>query len=132
MKKTYRHAIIIIIIIGLGLWGLWNIIPGPTSGQTTDVQASLSPNSVAQVGTDIFTLTLTDASGQPIDGATVNVDINMTTMNMGKQTSQASAQGKGVYAITGQLLMRGPWKISTTITLPSGEITAKEFVVTAR
>lgn len=132
MKKSYLQAVIIIAIIGLGLWGLWNIIPGPSSGQTADVQASLSPNSVAQVGTDIFTLTLTDASGQPIDGATVNVDINMTTMNMGKQTSQASAQGKGVYAITGQLLMRGPWKISTTITLPSGEITAKEFVVTAR
>jgi hypothetical protein len=53
----------------------------------------------------------------------------MTTMNMGTQKGTATSQGSGKYAATGRLSMRGPWRVSTTVTYADGNAMKKDFVV---
>lgn len=130
MKKGYIKALIVVGIIGLGIWGLWTIIP---DNRTKDgnVQIKLTSPTTVQAGQNKFIVSVKDATGEPIDDAIVNVDINMTAMNMGKQQGQATAQGDGEYAAVGNLGMLGPWKISTDVTLPDGQQASEDFIVNA-
>jgi len=50
-------------------------------------------------------------------------------MNMGTQEGVASAQGNGNYAVVGRLSMKGPWKVSTKVTMPDGKEISKDFSV---
>jgi len=57
-------------------------------------------------------LDILEEIGQPMDGATVDVnayDIDMTRMSMGCLTI---LQGNGRYAITADCIMPGNWKIT--------------------
>ena len=56
----------------------------------------------------------------------------MTTMNMGKQAGIATSQGNGKYTVMGNLSMRGPWRVSTNITMPDGNKLSKDFIVNAQ
>jgi len=53
----------------------------------------------------------------------------MTAMNMGAQQGNATSQGNGRYAASGQMSMRGPWKVTTKITMPDGSVVNKDFTV---
>ncbi len=128
-----KKALLIVGIVIVGIWGLWKIIPsGNTNTTDAGVQIELVSPSSVPAGQNTFIVSLRDAAGEPIDDAAVTVDINMTTMNMGKQQGQATAQGDGEYAAVGNLGMLGPWRIATDITLPSGETTSQDFIVTAQ
>ena len=70
-----------------------------------------------------------DKNGKPIDDSTLTYDLNMTTMNMGTQQGSAVFQSKGRYVATGNLTMRGPWRIRTKVTMPDGSTKNKDFVV---
>jgi len=50
-------------------------------------------------------------------------------MNMGTQQGNATSQGNGRYAASGQMSMRGPWKVTTKVTMPDGSIVNKDFTV---
>lgn len=131
MKKGYIKALIVVGIIGLGIWGLWTIVP---DNRTKDgnVQIELTSPTTVRAGQNKFIVSVKDAAGKPVDDAIVNVDINMTTMNMGKQQGQATAQGDGEYAAVGNLGMLGPWKISTDVALPDGQQASEDFIVNAQ
>ncbi len=133
MKKSYIKALIVVGIIGLGIWGLWEIVPdGNSNTKDASVQIELTSPSTVQAGQNKFIVSVKDAAGEPIDDAIVNVDINITAMNMGKQQGQATAQGDGEYAAVGNLGMLGPWKISTDVTLPDGQQASEDFIVNAQ
>ena len=53
----------------------------------------------------------------------------MTAMNMGTQQGNATSQGNGRYAATGTMSMRGPWKVTTKVTMPDGSVVNKDFTV---
>ncbi|MDO8515010.1 MAG: FixH family protein [bacterium] len=61
------------------------------------------------------------------NNATVSYTINMTNMNMGEQQGQAVSQGSGKYVGNGRFSMRGPWRITVTAVLPSGEKLSQNF-----
>lgn len=64
-----------------------------------------------------------------MDNATVFFDLNMTSMNMGTQQGNATSQGDGRYAASGKMSMRGPWRISTKVTMPDGSLIMKDFIL---
>lgn len=130
MKKGYIKAVIVVGIIGLGIWGLWTVVP---DNRTKDgnVQIELTSPTTVQAGQNKFIVSVKNAAGEAIDDAIVSVDINMTAMNMGKQQGPATAQGNGEYAAVGNLGMLGPWKISTDVTLPDGQQASEDFIVNA-
>jgi nitrogen fixation protein FixH len=84
------------------------------------------------MGNANFIISVKDEKGQPVKNATVAFDLNMTAMNMGTQQGTATPQGDGTYAATGKLTMRGPWKVSTKITMPDGKLMNKDFTVEAQ
>ena len=117
----------VVILIGLG----WKAFSGSSASAGSGNEAiSLTTNpDPLQPGPATFMIDVKDKTGKPVDNATVFFDLNMTTMNMGTQQGSATAQGNGRYAASGQVSMRGPWRVSTKVTLPDGSVVSKDFTV---
>ena len=83
----------------------------------------------AKFGQNTFTVTVADAQGKPVTGASALLLTNDLDMDMGQQSVQAQAVGAtqpGVYRAQGQLTMAGNWSVTVKI-LPPG---AKTFITT--
>jgi uncharacterized GH25 family protein len=116
----------ILIIVGSGAFFL--LKGNGSSASAQQIELVTQPNPV-QTGNNTFYITVRDDSGKAVDNAKVEFDLNMTTMNMGTQKGTATSQGSGKYAATGRLSMRGPWRVSTTVTYADGNAMKKDFVV---
>jgi hypothetical protein len=57
-------------------------------------------------------ITLTDAQGQPVDGASVYVDLLMVSMPMGTNRPVAAGEGKGRYRVQTAFTMSGEWDLT--------------------
>lgn len=101
---------------------------GSSSGTEGGISLTTSPNPL-RLGQATFMIDVKDKSGKPVDNATVSFDINMTAMNMGTQQGTATSQGNGRYSATGNLSMRGPWRVRTTVKMPDGSTENKDFTV---
>ena len=115
------------IIVGLG----WKTLSGSgasTGSGSEAISLTTNPNPL-QMGSATFIIDVKDKTGKPVDNATVSFDLNMTAMNMGTQQGNATPQGDGRYAVSGRMSMRGPWKVSTKITMPDGSVVNKDFTV---
>ncbi len=130
-KKHYIFLAIVLAIIGFKMFS--SSAPSTTSANGGDYQLTLvtTPNPPTG-GKDLLTVTVVDSAGKAVDNATVVMDINMTTMNMGSQSGTATPQGNGSYALNASFSMLGPWKIATTVTLPDGQTLNKDFTVNIR
>lgn len=66
-----------------------------------DLKIAFSTEPAAlKVGTPgAFVVVLTDKDGKPVEGATVNILMTMTTMNMGEMKGTATDEGAGRYTI---------------------------------
>lgn len=104
-----------------------NSATGTSSGGAA-ISLSTDPNPL-RTGPATFIIGLKDKSGKPVDNATVSFDLNMTTMNMGTQQGTATSQGNGRYSASGNMSMRGPWRVSTTVKMPDGSSESKDFIV---
>jgi len=100
----------------------------PDSNNTTGIALSTKPDPL-QPGPATFFIDVKDKSGKPVDTAKVSFDLNMTTMNMGTQQGDATPQGNGRYSAMGRMTMRGPWRVSTKVTMPDGSVENKDFTV---
>jgi hypothetical protein len=67
------------------------------------------PQLVALLENYTYVVTLTDASGHPIDGATVFMEQDMPAMPMGSNQPLGEPLGQGKYRITGVFTMEGDW-----------------------
>ncbi|HRW47182.1 MAG TPA: copper chaperone PCu(A)C, partial [Caldilinea sp.] len=65
--------------------------------------------------------------GQPIEGATVTLDIDMTNMSHGQYLVPAEAAGGGHYAGNVHFSMPGPWRIIANIERPGQEVIKLRF-----
>ena len=128
-NKNLLIALVIgaVVILGLG----WKVLSGSsisTGSGNEPVSLTTNPNPL-RTGPATFIIDVKDQVGKPVDDATVFFDLNMTAMNMGAQQGNATSQGNGRYAASGQMSMRGPWKVTTKITMPDGSVVNKDFTV---
>lgn len=128
-----RHKYLVILLLtgAIVVGVVWKTLLG-TAAETGSVSEaiSLSTNPYPlKMGPATFIIDIKDNTGKPVDNATVFFDLNMTAMNMGTQQGNATAQGDGRYAASGRMNMRGPWKVSTKITMPDGSVVNKDFTV---
>ena len=86
-----------------------NIQTKTVDGLTIALEAPPAPKLLDQA---TFTITLTDATGKPIDGADVYVEMVMTTMPMGSNKPVANAAGSGKYTAQGTFDMTGDWNLT--------------------
>jgi hypothetical protein len=65
-------------------------------------------------------LNLSDAGGQPISGATVEIEGNMSHAGMAPVFAQAIEKEPGQYEAPLEFTMGGDWFILAKVTLPDG------------
>lgn len=80
------------------------------------VSMALNPYPPTGYNPSDFEVTLTDANGQAISDATVNMNLTMPTMWMPPNQFPLIAASNGKYSAPGQFTMRGPWRIEVVIT----------------
>jgi hypothetical protein len=62
-----------------------------------------------------FDVTLVDASGQPLDDATISLDLTMPEMPMPPNNMTMQSLSNGKYQSAGRFTMRGWWRIEVII-----------------
>jgi hypothetical protein len=87
-----------------------------SSGNLTLAMRS-APTSPPQRGCAAIQYTITDSSGNPVDGLTLNVVPFMVQMGHGSSlATSVSAKGQGVYVVTSvDLFMEGQWQLQTQV-----------------
>lgn len=101
--------------------------PAPTRQEQTIDGVTITLESVdqARINTEqIFTISLADAQGRPIDGADVYLDLTMPAMPMGTNRPVADAQGEGRYRASTAYTMTGAWEITVVATIDDQEYRA--------
>lgn len=83
------------------------------------VNVTVNPNP-PQVGQAAVTVTLSEADGQPITGAEVELEGNMTHAGMAPTLAQPSEVSPGRYEAALDFTMAGDWFILVRATLPDG------------
>ncbi len=109
--------------LGLLLLTLLTLVAGcRRSGQDlSDVGVSLVVNpNPPQVGKALVTLMLSDSAGQPITGAKVEFEGNMSHAGMAPTLAQPTEVAPGRYEAPLEFNMAGDWFILVRATLPDG------------
>ncbi len=96
-------------------------------GLTIALEASASPRLNAS---ERLLVTLTDAQGQPVDGADVYIDLDMPAMPMGTNRPIAEPQGEGRYLASTAYTMVGEWELTVVAEVDGVERRAV-FTITA-
>jgi hypothetical protein len=103
-----------IMLLGLLLASCGGERSGYTAEQQTIDGVTIKleqPQQLALLQNYELFVTLTDASGQPIDGATVFMEQDMAAMPMTANQPLGDPLGKGQYKISGVFSMDGTWKL---------------------
>ena len=85
-----------------------------TSSKPVNIQVETNPTP-AVMGDMEVVLTITDADGQPIEGATVDVSAKHTDMSGMDMGGTATEQGSGRYSINANFSMSGNWKLTVYV-----------------
>ena len=83
--------------------------------------------SAPKTGDNPLTITVTDASGKPVTGATLSASVAMTSMDMGTTHPAVTEKGAGQYASTVNFSMAGPWRVKVKVTAPGQKPLIKAF-----
>lgn len=82
-----------------------------------------------RVGTATITLTVADAAGRPVRGASVNVEGDMTHPGMSPAFGEARESSPGRYRADLDFTMAGDWVVLARLTLPDGRKVERQFDV---
>ncbi|OGG15365.1 hypothetical protein A3D77_07535 [Candidatus Gottesmanbacteria bacterium RIFCSPHIGHO2_02_FULL_39_11] len=121
-------AVGVLVILGFKLMNTSGSSSPSNNGRNAQVSLTTDPDPL-KMGQATFIIDVKDQTGKPVDNATVFFDLNMTAMNMGTQQGNATSQGNGRYAASGRMSMRGPWKVTTKVTMPDSSVVNKDFTV---
>ncbi|MHB8636215.1 MAG: FixH family protein [Fimbriimonadaceae bacterium] len=112
MNTSQTLRLLMLSLTGLALAGAY--------GDAVNFAAvSVNPNPPV-VGRNVLVLTLTDATGQPLNGVRLTTTVAMTTMDMGTTHPAVKVLGKGNYQTTVAFVMAGPWRVTLTGSGPGG------------
>ena len=99
--------------------------------EAPDVNMSLAVEpKVPAVGPATLLITLTDADGNPINGAALEIRGDMSHAGMEPVLASAEAGQTGIYEVPFEWTMAGDWIVTVTATLPDGRTATREFDLT--
>ena len=113
MRKVTFISMLVMISVFLAACGSAST-PAATSSKPVNIKVETDPNPPMMGDIEVI-LNVTDANGNPIEGATVDVSadhIDMTGMDM---SGAATDQGSGKYAINANFSMSGNWKLKVYV-----------------
>jgi hypothetical protein len=113
-RKPMRNAIVIsmLVIISVLLAACGSAVtPAAIASKPVNIKIETNP-SPAIIGDTELVLNITDANGNPIEGATVDVSADHTDMSGMNMNGLATDQGGGRYSIKANFSMSGNWKVT--------------------
>ena len=118
MICSRRFAILPSILAGLLVLIGCQKPPEPATAVRIEHEVTPKP---FHVGVSTIALKLTDAGGQPIDGARIHLEGTMTHPGMRTSFGEAREAGSGRYQSSLEFGMAGDWVVLLRITLPNGQ-----------
>lgn len=112
-----------LILIGLLVVGLSVLLAAcgsaatpidATSAKQVNIKVESNPNP-AMMGDAELVFTITDADGNPIEGAKVDVSADHAAMMGMGMSGPATDRGGGKYAINANFSMSGAWKLTVYV-----------------
>ena len=113
MRKRIFISIILLMSVLLAACG-GAATPTATSGKPVNITVETNPNPPV-MGDIELVLSVTDAKGNPIEGATVDVSADHTDMTGMDMSGAATEQGNGKYSIKANFIMSGNWKLKVYV-----------------
>ena len=116
MRKLVLIHVLVVLSVLLAACGSGSAAtPAPQdSGKPVNIKVDTSPNPAAMGDIELI-LNITDASGNPIEDATVDVTAIHTDMTGMDMSGAATEQGAGKYAINANFSMSGNWKLKVYV-----------------
>ena len=84
------------------------------SAKPVNIEFETNPNPT-MLGDIELILTITDANGNPIEGAKMDVSVDHTDMSGMGMSGLATEQGGGRYAINANFSMSGNWRLTVYV-----------------
>ena len=117
MRKLLFVGLLVVIALLLAACGGTARADASAKPVTIKVESNPSP---AAVGDAELSFTITDASGNPIEGARVDVSADHTDMSGMGMSGAATDQGSGKYSINANFSMTGNWKLTVYVRNDAG------------
>ena len=113
-RATRITAAFFLLITALAACSSGSTRAGYTSQQQTIDGMTITlerPQQIAILQDFEYIVTLADASGKPVDGATVYLEQDMPTMKMGSNQPLGEPLGNGQYRLKSLFTMDGAWVV---------------------
>lgn len=114
MRKLIFISVLVALSVLLAACGSVATPADTSSAKQVNIIVKSNPNP-AMMGDMELILTITDASGNPIEGAKVDVSADHTDMTGMTMGGAATDQGDGKYAINASFSMNGNWKLTVYV-----------------
>lgn len=117
MRKFFFISVIVLLAGVLAACGGSAEPAAPADSSSTGeaiIAMETNPNPAAMGDVELV-LTITDAQGNPIEGATVDVEVDHTDMTGMGMSGAATDQGGGRYSINANFSMSGNWKLTVYV-----------------
>lgn len=114
MRKVIISMLVLMSVL-LAACGAGAPTPAPSiAGKPVNIAVTTNPNPPVMGDVELI-FTLTDANGNPIEGAAVDVSADHTDMSGMGMSGAATEQGGGRYAIKANFSMSGNWKLTVFV-----------------
>ena len=117
MRKLIFISLLAVLSVLLAACG--GSATADASAKPVNIKVESDP-SPAVVGDAELVFTITDASGNPIEGARVDVSADHTDMSGMGMSGAATDQGSGRYSINATFSMTGNWKLTAYVRNDAG------------
>ena len=114
MRKVIFFSVMVLISVLLAACGGAAKPADTTSHKPVNIVLSTNPNPAA-VGDVEIVFTITDANGDPIEGAKVDVSADHPSMAGMGMSGLATEQGGGTYSIKANFSDSGDWKLTVYV-----------------
>jgi len=114
MRKLILVGLFVVLSGLLAACGSSTTLTVGSAGKSVNIKVESSP-SPAIVGDAELIFTITDAQGNPIEGARVDVSADHTDMSGMSMSGAATDQGAGKYSINASFSMSGNWKLTVYV-----------------
>ena len=119
------RIVVLVVILALVVAGCRQQAE-PPANDNVNIAISFEPSELA-VGESTVLVTITDAAGNAINDATVNVRGDMSHAGMVPVIRDIASGENGVYSSDYEWTMGGDWQVTVTVTLPDGTSTEQRF-----
>lgn len=114
MRRLIFISLVLVLPVLLAACGSAATPTADSSSKAVNIKVESKPSPVS-VGDAELIFTITDASGKPIEGATVDVAADHTDMSGMGMNGAATDQGFGKYSVNASFSMSGTWKLTVYV-----------------